>query len=63
MVMVQRVSANAIDFLSNGFKLRQVQKQEQCSGTYVYMAFAEHHLSMQMLDRSLINIRKELGEQ
>jgi hypothetical protein len=37
------VTANAIDFLSNGFKLRNTsQAMNNASGTYIYMAFAEN---------------------
>jgi len=36
------VTANAIDFLSNGIKLRNSsQAENNSSGTYIYMAFAE----------------------
>jgi hypothetical protein len=36
------VTANAIDFLSNGIKLRNSsQAENNSSGTYIFMAFAE----------------------
>jgi hypothetical protein len=35
-------TSDRIDFLSNGFKLRQAYSYSNAGETYVYVAFAEH---------------------
>ena len=38
----QTSSSNSVDFVSNGFKFRNNSGDMNGSGTYIYMAFAEH---------------------
>jgi hypothetical protein len=39
---VQNQSTWSLDFLSNGFKWKQLTQELMVQATYIYMAFAEH---------------------